>query len=493
MDLTLYIFLWHFLIGVISILIALGWLVYFQSGEKSFMYYGIFALLVMAYLIIKTPFDIYNPKLIRLFYESRYYPLSYFIQICFYLTYFHFFINFLELDTKLPNFTKKLKLTTQLVFLISTLVLIYCITTVDRDLFFNFFTFIALPFILIMAFIAYFKAFKTKGILKYFIVGGSIFYTAFSLKAMYMTLHPSDKGMPPITYFFIGLLFENIAFSLGLSFKVKSWYENMIFQLKENVRIRKNQYDILENEVKAKEKEILEMTRIAEQARIKKVESDFNNEIRRLQLDLLKNQMNPHFIFNALTSIKVFLIDNDKKKAVFYLNKFSKLIRKMLDSYRVDSYSLDEEFEILKLYLAIENIRFNSEIEISFDVDEKLNLKSIYIPPLLLQPFVENAIWHGLMNKTTGTKQLDIKIYSAPDTKTVFMEITDNGVGRKYSTESKLKRTLQKTSYGLKLVQERLDIFNIQNNFNYKFRIIDLFDENSLSAGTKVFISFEKG
>lgn len=456
------------------------------------MYYGIFAGLVLIYIIIETPVNMYPVKFLSDFHDSRYFPFSHLIQICFYVAYFYFFTDFLEFEKHLPKFTKRIKLIVRLIFLFSLPVFIYSIVIYDYKVFFAFFAFVAAPLFIILAIISYIKALRIKGILKYFIIVGNVFYTICSLRALYLTLYKDENFAYPITFFFIGLIFENIAFSLGLSYKVKSWHDNMIFQLKENVKIRKNQYALLEREIKLKENEILEMTKQAEQERIKKVESDFKHEIRRMQLDLLKNQMNPHFIFNALTSIKVFLIDNDKKNAVFYLNKFSKLIRKMLDSYRVDSYSLDEELEILNLYLSIENIRFNSEIDIAFHVENEVDLKSITIPPLLVQPFVENAIWHGLMHKKTGSKQLIISIYTDRKTNIVYMKISDNGVGREFSFESKRNRTLQKSSYGLTLVQERLAIFNKQNNYNYNFEIIDLTDADGKASGTEVLIDFKK-
>ncbi|MBW7870316.1 MAG: histidine kinase [Flavobacteriia bacterium] len=488
-DIASYIFIWHFLIGALSILALLGWLVYIQSGEKSFLYYGVYSTLVLGYLIFKTPDMLYESELQAAFYESRYQPLSYFIQVLFYHFYFYFVIYFLELHERIPGFVNKLKKIITIILVISFLFFLYSIIVFNPDLYFNFFTFGYMPVILIVSVVTMVKIMQVKGELKYYILIGTSIYIVFALIAMYYTINPGNM-QAPLAFFFVGLIIENIAFSMGLSTKVRGWYNKMIFHFRENVRMRRNQYEILEKELQIKEKEIIEMTRQAEKEKLEKVESDYNNEIRRLQLDLLKNQMNPHFIFNALTSVKVFLIDNDKKKAVFYLNKFSKLIRKMLDSYRVESYTLEEEIDILKLYLSIENIRFNSEIDIVFSIDPEVDLKSIKIPPMLLQPFVENAIWHGLMLKTDGVKEVIIQV--SKEGKNCFMIIEDNGIGRAKSQESQKNRALKKNSYGLKLVQERLDLFNKQNEFNYHYKVFDLTDAENNPSGTRILISFEK-
>jgi len=488
-DVASYIFIWHFLIGALSILALLSWLVYIQSGEKSFLYYGIYSTLVLGYLFFKTPDVLYKSTLQVNFYESRYLPLSYFIQVLFYHFYFYFVIYFLELHERIPGFVRNLKKSINIILFISFLFFLYSIIVFNPEFYFNFFTFGYLPVILIASIVTMIRVLRLKGELKYYIIIGTAIYIVFSLIAMYFTVNPG-KFRAPLAFFFVGLIIENIAFSMGLSTKVRGWYNRMIFHFKENVRMRKNQYKILEKELHLKEMEIREMTLQAEKEKLEKVESDYNNEIRRLQLDLLKNQMNPHFIFNALTSVKVFLIDNDKKKAVFYLNKFSKLIRKMLDSYRVESYTLEEEIEILKLYLSIENIRFNSEINIVFSIDPEVDLKSIKIPPMLLQPFVENAIWHGLMLKGEGAKEVVIQV--TKEGNSCFMRIEDNGIGRAKSQESQKNRALKKNSYGLKLVQERLDLFNKQNEFNYHYKIFDQTDAENNPCGTRIIISFEK-
>jgi len=129
-----------------------------------------------------------------------------------------------------------------------------------------------------------------------------------------------------------------------------------------------------------------------------------------LEQNMLKSQMNPHFIFNSLNSIKLYIINNEKENAVYYLNKFAKLIRKILVASNEKDISLADELETMKLYMNIENIRFSNEIDFKIKIDEKINPENIRVPSLILQPFLENSLWHGLSSKTDDKRiELNIK------------------------------------------------------------------------------------
>ncbi|MGS0525604.1 sensor histidine kinase [Zobellia nedashkovskayae] len=118
-----------------------------------------------------------------------------------------------------------------------------------------------------------------------------------------------------------------------------------------------------------------------------------------LEQSMLRSQMNPHFLFNSLNSIKLYIINNEQKNAVHYLNKFSKLVRKILESSSMREIPLAEELETVDLYMNIENIRFSNEIDFKIRVDKNIDTHTVKIPSLILQPFLENAIWHGLSPK----------------------------------------------------------------------------------------------
>ena len=203
-----------------------------------------------------------------------------------------------------------------------------------------------------------------------------------------------------------------------------------------------------------------------------------------LEQDVLRTQMNPHFIFNALNSIKHYIINNEQKNAVHYLNKFSKLVRKILESSSVKEVSLQEELETMDLYMNIENIRFSNEIEYIFNVDEDLDLSNIKVPPLVLQPFLENALWHGLSSKK-GAKKITISVFK-PSNGFIQIDIEDNGIGRTASAKIKSNKIIKRKSIGIELTKERLNNFikGFKNPFSLIFN--DLLDDNKNVLGTKV-------
>jgi len=210
------------------------------------------------------------------------------------------------------------------------------------------------------------------------------------------------------------------------------------------------------------------------------------NEKRVLTLEqkMLRSQMNPHFLFNSLNSIKLYIINNEQKNAVHYLNKFSKLVRKILEASSQREISLAEELETVELYMNIENIRFSNEIDFRVEVDEDINVDNVKIPSLALQPFLENSLWHGLSPKE-GEKKIHIHV-KRKDKGHVSIEILDNGVGRTMAEANKENRVLKRKSVGIHITKERLANFakDYQNNFDVD--IVDLYDDNGKPNGTKV-------
>ena len=207
-----------------------------------------------------------------------------------------------------------------------------------------------------------------------------------------------------------------------------------------------------------------------------------------LEQQALQTQMNPHFIFNALNSIKLYIINNEQKNAVYYLNKFSKLIRNILDVSKIKEVALKEELNTMDLYMSIENIRFNNEINYIVDVDKKVNTDTIKVPPLILQPFLENAIWHGLSSKK-GVKKINLLVRKISSS---LLEVTieDNGIGRYAAGAIKKEKSLKRKSIGIDLTKERLKTF--ANDYSGDCSVIytDLKDKDNKPTGTKVSLVF---
>lgn len=204
-----------------------------------------------------------------------------------------------------------------------------------------------------------------------------------------------------------------------------------------------------------------------------------------LEQDMLRSQMNPHFIFNSLNSIKLYIINNEKENAVYYLNKFSKLIRKILIASKEKDTTLKDELDTMKLYMNIENIRFSNEIDFVINVDDSINTEVIKIPSLVLQPFLENALWHGLSSKPDNKKiELNVK-KTASDYITI--EIIDNGIGRIASRKINTNKRLKRKSVGIELTKARLENFSKAFINQYILDIEDLYN-NETPSGTKIIL-----
>lgn len=199
---------------------------------------------------------------------------------------------------------------------------------------------------------------------------------------------------------------------------------------------------------------------------------------------VLTAQMDPHFIFNSLNTIQQFIIINDNEKAQLYLTKFSRLLRMILESNVKDSVTLKEEIRIIEQYLEIESLRFNNVFKYQIFLEDISNTETINIPRFLIQPFVENAIWHGLLPKD-GEKLLTIS-FKCADEKSLTCIVEDNGVGRKIS-KIRSDKTGNK-SLAINFIKQRLELMSKLYNENYYLVIKDKIKEDQ-SDGTRAEIT----
>jgi len=211
--------------------------------------------------------------------------------------------------------------------------------------------------------------------------------------------------------------------------------------------------------------------------------TEFKKQLAQAETKALRAQMNPHFIFNCLNSINSFVMDQKHELASEYLIKFSKLIRLILDNSRSETISIEKELETLKLYVLLESARFDNKFKCIYQIAGDVNPNSVMIPPMLLQPFVENAIWHGLMQKEgEGTITVEIK---KQDEEFLNISITDDGIGREKAAEIKSKSATHK-SHGLKVTSQRIEMMNKLNSTGAHVNIIDLKDDQGHATGTRV-------
>lgn len=236
-------------------------------------------------------------------------------------------------------------------------------------------------------------------------------------------------------------------------------------------------------------------------AKIKSIEADrllrkqkaeldnISKQLIEVQLASLRSQMNPHFIFNALNSIKKFILDNDVENADKYLGKFSKLIRSILENSRSGTISVEKEIEMLTLYLGLEKLRFGKKLNYHMQVDPSLIEGNVLLPTMIVQPFVENAIKHGLMHKETDGQ---ILISFKDHEKYIEININDDGVGRKMAGELSADHKKVYTSLGIEITSARLVALKSDPEIPAGIEITDLENPDGTSAGTSINILVPK-
>lgn len=217
---------------------------------------------------------------------------------------------------------------------------------------------------------------------------------------------------------------------------------------------------------------------------------DITTKINMYRQQALSAQMNPHFLFNSLNSVMNFIMENDKYKSRKYLSKLGVLMRRILNNSQESWITLDEEIEALNLYVEMELMRFSNSFEYKLNIDEDIDLEEINVPPLLIQPYVENAIHHGLRpGKEKGVLKLNIY---AKNNK-AYIEVKDNGVGRKQGILNTQKRCRVYKSHGTNITEKRIEVFSKIYKSDLKINIKDLYDGNGEASGTLVVIETATG
>ncbi|WP_461485067.1 sensor histidine kinase, partial [Pedobacter sp.] len=209
------------------------------------------------------------------------------------------------------------------------------------------------------------------------------------------------------------------------------------------------------------------------------------NSLNQSKLKAIKSQMNPHFFYNALNTIQSYILANEKKQAVNYLSKFANLTRTILDMSEKEEVSLAEEIKTIGFYLDIEKVRFDGDFEYmitELGIDTR---EDIRIPSMLLQPYLENAIKHGLLHKE-GAKQLRVVFKKEVDK--LMVTIEDNGIGRKKSMELNEIKQLKHRSFATAAMQSRIELLNKNKRNKISVKYLDKVGENQQGVGTVVII-----
>ncbi|MBW6460184.1 MAG: tetratricopeptide repeat protein [Bacteroidales bacterium] len=212
-----------------------------------------------------------------------------------------------------------------------------------------------------------------------------------------------------------------------------------------------------------------------------------NRKVSELHQTNLRQQMNPHFIFNTLNSIQYYVFQNDKISSNNYMTKFASLIRKTLENSRHTAITIQEELETLSLYLELESLRFKEKFEWRIDVDDEIDTLTYKMPTMLIQPYVENAITHGLMHKENGKGHLRIGLFLKNEQ--ILCTIEDDGIGRARAIEIKQQKNGHHQSMGITITESRLRLVNELYGKKMKVQYTDLLDDSGNPAGTRVLIN----
>ncbi|TVZ56295.1 7TM protein involved in diverse intracellular signaling [Lutibacter sp. Hel_I_33_5] len=462
-----------FTLGIVFILTIYNFILFFQNKNKAYIYYATYTLLIFLAYFTETKNDFLDnlTSPIKPFFE-----LTHQFWVWLYnIVYFFFVFRFLNFKKHFPKHTKVISYLLFSLIFVALFSVVYGLFQKNTDLLDSAYLFIYIPIIVTLTLYSFGLLIKVKEKAKYYILIGSL--VLFISSILIILIHDVkiiDNPEIGFLIFYSGVIIENMFFSLGLGQRHKLIIQEkntanskLVLKLQENEHLKEKVNLQLQEKIDA----------LNQQITLKK-------QIEDLKLETLRSQMNPHFIFNALNSIKQYIVDNDPKLAAHYLTKFSKLIRKILEATATKEITLEEELETINLYVTIENIRFSNQIDFTIENNADSNTCAIKVPPLILQPFLENSIWHGLSSKK-GNKKIRL-IINQPNNRFLEILIIDNGVGRKASQKINKSKSIQRKSVGINLTKERLENFTTSFKNKYSIEYEDVEEENEF--GTKVIL-----
>lgn len=256
-----------------------------------------------------------------------------------------------------------------------------------------------------------------------------------------------------------------------------------IIAQRDEISMQKDKIEKVNSKLEETFEELISQQKKNEERRVKLLESTFENKIQSLTLQSLESQMNPHFLFNGMNAVRWLVIQNKNEKAKIYLDTFANLLRLSLTNNRKKVIALSEELQTTSLYLEIEKLRFDSEFSFTVHIAPGINTDQLMVPPKILQPLAENAVKHGLLPSRKVEKKLEINVIEKEGG--VCVEVVDNGRGFRKGAARKNESRPDGTHLGLKLIRERLSIYNQQHDSLILFNIEAHQDENMQVTGTR--------
>jgi len=354
-----------------------------------------------------------------------------------------------------------------------------------------------IPFIVVF-FILYRK--KENPLVRFFLAGSIFLFLAQLVTHFFTVLNELGvthlpPALSPEYLLLIGIVAQLLFFAIGLNYKNKLIHirnahaqERLIRELNKNRDLQKQLNEELELQVREQTFEILKKNKELEKQRQVHLESDYNRRLTEIELRAIRAQINPHFIFNCMNSIQLFVMQRDFDSAQKYLTDFSLLIRKTLDMSKLNFVSLTEEINYLSTYLSLEKMRFETRMDFEIHVDPDLVPNEAEVPSMLLQPYVENAVKHGINHQQNGKGRLILSFQLREENLVCIIE--DNGIGIRRSREMKQDTSGPvHISSGMDLSSNRADLLNKMFNTSIRIQVIDKQELDPPESGTLVTIT----
>jgi len=433
--------------GGLGIILVIAFLIFYRNRqEKIYLYYLLYVLSAFAFTLFKSRSFTYVGQLLGLIPIIKFYASESIMWLGF-AVYLFFITELLDLRQTHEQLFRFLRRLAKVLVVYSLLVFIWLLLTNDSGLQLWVFTNTRIPFFLLyIGILVYVARNVQSSMLKYLLIGNGVlivFSIVAWLKGGIFNQQHWHGLLNHVFMLALGILLEIIVFALAIAKKIEAE---------------------------------------------RKIKNELEQKTMQIEMMALRSQMNPHFLFNSLNSIRYMVMVNDNENATDYLSKFSKLLRMILSHSERNVIRLAEELSALRLYLDIEKRRFGDNFSYSIMMDEQIEAEALQIPPMLLQPFVENAIWHGLMPSTKTDKRTEVFIKKINDTLVEFL-IKDNGVGRIKANELKEKSFKQHQSKGTEITNQRVDLFNRNYTNKIVISVNDLYEQN-VPVGTMVRILY---
>jgi len=492
-------FLWyHFFTGIFFMFFVFGFIKYMMLGkDRAYLYYALLGLSNALLTITQAE----NPPLEFPWFENlRGVELFDLVNAVAILMQGLFILEILQLKIKYSRITRAAKW-----FLFSQLFVAFICTVewIVSKRYHGIFYLIINPFVqfLLVLFMfswVWYLATIRKGFYKFIFLGALTIFTAITLMFVVRFfnlyyLFPAWLARDPrgsVNHFMqIALVVDMCFYFTGLAYRDREvekdkiiFQEQLIKQLEANKTLQATFTSELEQQVKEKTNELIKQRQALETEKEAKLRADFNRKFSESELKALRSQMNPHFVFNILNTIESYALENNKEAASDMIQKFSRLTRLVLENSMNQLVLFEQDWNALQLYIELEQMRYADKFTVLYNVQGQILQDGYCIPPMIIQPFVENAIIHGLRNKSNGEGILLIS--ASLHDEFLVVEIEDNGIGRAKVAELKANNPIHKNSLGIKVTQDRISMFNNLNQ-DRKARV----EIQDLREGTRVVIS----